>query len=167
MKQFFTKLYDRLKQHKEHMTLKHILTGLGICVIALLIFQAGMIVGVRKAHFARSWSDHYFENFGPRNHSPAGPMPGQFPNAHGTIGQIISVNGSTMIVADHGKTEKVVMISDDTRIRSMDRDETMADLTPDTSVVVVGEPNDQGQIIAKFIRIIPAPPTDVTTPTNQ
>jgi len=137
---------------------KRIAFGIIAFIAALLIFQAGVSVGFRKAQFARSWNDNYFENFGPRNHGIAGPRPGQFPSAHGTIGKIISVNASTIVVEGRDKTEKIISITDQTHVRKFDTEGMTTDLVPDTYVVVVGDPNDQGIISAKFIRIIPAPP---------
>ena len=45
----------------------------------------------------------------------------------------------------------------------MRNDLTAKDLAPDQTIVVIGEPNAQGQINAKFIRVLPAVPP---VPTN-
>ena len=157
MKKKFQQLHTAFKESLADTTTKRIATLIVALILALVIFQAGVTVGFRKAHFAKSWNDNYFKNFGPHKKGFPVPMPGQFPNAHGTIGKIISVNFPTFIVEDRDKTEKIITLTDTTKIRKMDNDGQQADLSVDTYVVVVGDPNDQGQINAKFIRIIPAP----------
>ncbi len=159
MEKTFQQLHTAVKDSLVDKATKRITTLIVALILALIIFQAGVTVGFRKAHFVKSWNDNYFKNFGPHKKGFPVPMPGQFPNAHGTIGKIISVNFPTFIVEDRDKTEKIITLADTTKIRKMDNDGIQADLSIDTYVVVVGDPNDQGQINAKFIRIIPAPPT--------
>ena len=162
---FLEKTSTTVKKYIPGRALRMALFGLAGVLILLFVFQAGMMVGFRKATFDRSWDEHYIQNFGPRGKhmGPIGPMPGQFPNAHGTIGTIISVSLPTLIVEGPDKTEKVILVSDDTHIREMRNDLTAKDLAPDQTIVVIGEPNAQGQINAKFIRVLPAVPP---VPTN-
>ncbi len=79
-----------------------------------------------------------------------------FPNAHGTVGKIIKIELPTIIVQDKDETEKVVLIKDDTSIRSGKTDITKNDLKVDDFIVVIGSPNTQGQIEAKLVRIMPS-----------
>jgi hypothetical protein len=79
-----------------------------------------------------------------------------FPNAHGAIGKIIKKELPTIIVQDKDNTEKVVLIKADTQIQKIKEKATQADLKIDDFIVVIGTPNEQGQIEAKFIRIMPA-----------
>jgi hypothetical protein len=59
-------------------------------------------------------------------------------------------------VQDNDGTEKIVLIKDDTSIRSMRDDISKDRLKVDDFIVVIGSPNAQGQIEAKLIRLMPA-----------
>jgi len=129
-----------------------ILFGIGIAIVALLIFSLGVIVGFHKASYGHAWEENYERNFG--------FMPGRlpldnFPNASGAIGKIIKITLPTIIVEDRNNTEKVILIKDDTQIQEMREQITINDLRIDDFVVVIGTPNAQGQIEAKLIRVMP------------
>lgn len=136
----------------------------GILALIFFIFQAGMIAGYRKASFGHDWGENYANNFGSPHKSirMGGEKFGDFgnlPNAHGAIGKIIKVDLPTIVVFDgKDQTEKIILINDKTEIRKM-RDIVFADsFKVDDHVVVIGNPNSSGQIEAKLIRFIPAPP---------
>ena len=154
------KIYEKLKKIFESKILVGVLYGVGIVIIALIIFSVGVFVGFHKASFGRAWDNNYSRNFGMNNHGgPLGSpeMMDSFPNAHGVIGKIIKIELPTVIVADRDNLEKVVLIKDDTKIQKMRNDIMAADLKLDDFIVVIGSPNDQGQIEAKFIRLMPSP----------
>jgi len=140
-------------------TFKIILFVIGGVVVALLILQAGIFVGYRRAGFSYRWGDNYYRTFG-------GPGPGgmmdiprqNFPNAHGTTGKIIKIDLPTFVVEERGNIEKIVLIKDDTAIVRFRDKIKPADLKVDDSIVVIGQPNDAGQIEAKIIRVMPAGP---------
>ena len=156
------KIYEDIKKVFESKVSTGVLIGIGIIIVAMLIFSAGIAVGFRKASFGRAWGENYEQNFGM---GPNRPMFGEdnFPNANGAIGKIIKVELPTIIVQDKDNTEKVILIKEDTQIQKMKGGITTNDLKTDDFVVVIGNPNEQGQIEAKFIRVMPAgmpvPPT--------
>ncbi len=133
-----------------------IIYGMLIIIFAGLIFQTGVMVGIKIATFGKDFDDHYTENFGPMHMFDAGS---HAQNPNGAIGKIISVNLPTFSVEEPNNIEKSVVITDDTITRLMHAPADTKTLIPGTFVVVIGDPNAQGQIVAKFIRIIPAPPT--------
>ena len=149
------KIYEDIKNVFESKIAFRILCVLGVIIVSLLIFSAGVTVGFHKASFGRAWGDNYEHNFGMR---PNHPMFGQdnFPNANGAIGKIIKITLPTIIVQDKDNTEKVVLIKDDTKIQKMMSIIKPSDLATDDFVVIIGSPNTQGQIEAKLIRIMPA-----------
>jgi hypothetical protein len=157
------KVYEKIKKILESKVLVGVLYGIGIAIVALLIFSAGLSVGFHKASFGRDWGDNYYKNFGMGGRGgPMGEMGKNgpmnfFPNAHGVNGKIIKIELPTIIVSDRDNTEKVVLIKDDTKIQKIRENITTTDLKVDDFVVVIGSPNDKGQIEAKFIRIMPAP----------
>ncbi|MFA6353629.1 MAG: hypothetical protein WCW93_01715 [Candidatus Paceibacterota bacterium] len=163
------KIYEDIKKVFESRITLKVLCVLGVIIVALLIFSAGITVGFRKASFGRAWGDNYEHNFGMR---PNRPMFGQdnFPNANGAIGKIIKITLPTIIVQDKDNTEKVILLKDDTKIQKMMSEIKASDLIIDDFVVIIGSPNAQGQIEAKLIRIMPAgmpippPPPQALTP---
>ena len=145
-----------------------VLYGIGVVIIAMLIFKAGIIIGFQKASFGKAWGEHYNENFGmghhiERNIGPVGGMMDKvgmmdyFPNAHGATGRIIKIESPNIIVQDKTNTEKVIAVNTGTTIEIGREEMKIADLKIDDFIVVVGTPNEQGQIEAKLIRVIPAP----------
>jgi hypothetical protein len=147
------KIYENIKKFFESRLLFKILCGIGIVVVALLIFYAGVTVGFHKASFGRAWAENYERNFGfGPDHSFAGD---NFPNADGAIGKIIKIELPNIIVQDKDNTEKVILTNSDTQIQKMKNNITTNDLKIDDFVVVIGTPNTQGQIEAKFIRVMP------------
>lgn len=143
---------------------KTITYTLGGLFIVFIIFQAGMIAGFKKVSFGRDWGNNYTENFGSphRSFRMMGQDFGDFgnmPNAHGAMGRIIKVDLPTIVVFDiKDQTEKSIVVDDKTEIRRM-RDIVPSDqLIIDENIIVIGDPNSSGQIEAKLIRFIPAPP---------
>ena len=128
-------------------------------LILIIVFAAGVFVGLEKAKFSYRWGENYFRNFagGPRG------GPGQFfPdrnyfNPHGSDGQIIKIEATTVIIKDETGTEKNIIVAADTAIRKDRIDLKLDDLKINDNIVVIGSPDDKGQIQAKLIRVIPSP----------
>jgi hypothetical protein len=163
-------IYEKVKKAFESKILVGILYGIGGVVVILFIFLAGVDVGQEKASFGSAWGEHYYENFGMMNRGIPGGMMGNLPNAHGAIGKIIKIELPTIIVQDIDNTEKVILTTDDTKIVNVGNNNSVADLKVDQSIVVIGSPNAQGQIEAKFIRIMPFPPVfplNSSTPSSK
>jgi len=137
----------------------YIIAALTLAAIAIivLIFGAGMYIGFRKARFSYQWGENYHMNFG----SQRGGMMRDFGgkdliDSHGASGQIIKIDGSTVIVKGQDGIEKSVLVKDDTAIRRFREAIKLTDLKVNDYIVVIGSPNDSGQIEAKFLRIMPA-----------
>jgi hypothetical protein len=147
-------MYENIKKFFESKMLFKILCGIGIVVIALLIFYAGVTVGFHKATFGRTWGENYERNFG---FGPDHTLfdKDNFPNANGAIGKIIKIELPTIIVTDKDNTEKVILLDTNTQIQEMKTNIATTDLKVDDFVIVIGSPNTQGQIEAKFIRVMP------------
>ncbi|MFA5936612.1 MAG: hypothetical protein WC822_01900 [Candidatus Paceibacterota bacterium] len=151
------KIYEDIKKVFESKVSAGVLYSIGALIIMALIFSAGVSVGFHKASFGRAWGENYERNFGMR---PGRQMFGQdnFPNSHGAIGKIIKIELPTIITQDiKDNTEKIILIKDDTQIQKIKENITASDLKIDDSIVVIGTPNEQGQIEAKLIRIMPSP----------
>lgn len=140
--------------------LKAIICCLGFVIVASFIFKAGVFVGFQKASFGRNWGDNYSRNFGMMPRGPRSMMEDfdNLPNPHGAIGKIVKIDASSVVVVDDkDKTEKVILINSDTKIFKMRESIVKDNLVVGDFVIVIGDPNKDGQIEAKLIRLMPAP----------
>ena len=157
------KTQEELKKVFESKSLYRILCAIGIAIVAMLIFSAGIVVGFHKASFGRDWGNNYNENFGMghRNMQMGGMektgMMDYYPNSHGAIGKIIKIELPNIFVQGKDNTEKVVLINTDTKMQKERADIKTEDLHVDDYVVVIGTPDSKGVIEAKLIRVIPSP----------
>ncbi len=143
---------------------KGLLIGIGIFILILTTLKIGIVVGLNKANFARGWSENYHRNFG-------GPRGGFFQpfddreliDGHGVFGKIIKIDGSALIIKGKDNVEKVVVTDDGTSINRLRESIKVSDLKVDDYIVVIGEPDSSGQINAKLIRFMPAPPPGETS----
>jgi hypothetical protein len=133
------------------------LSILAIIIIALLIFQAGVFVGYRKAAFSYRWGDNYYRTFGPAHERGriSGNTRGDFPVSSGASGTIIQVDLPVFVMIDSDKIERVVRVSNDTIIRRLRESLKPEDLKDNQYVVVIGSPNADSEIDARFIRLLP------------
>jgi len=147
------------EKQKNRDILKWIIIGLAGFVVVVLIFGAGMFVGAMKANFSYRWAEQYHKNF-------AGPQAGffgdwrmppfsDFIEGHGTVGEIIKIEGNNLIVKGRENIEKIVLVNEKTVIKSGFKDIKISDLKVGDMIVIIGSPNEQGQIEAKLIRVFP------------
>lgn len=128
-------------------------------VVLLLVFRLGIAIGFRKAAFSYRWGENYHKNFG----GPRGGFAKDFFNermfieSHGVFGTAVSVDGGTIVVKGRDDVEKIVQVKEETVITRFREKIAVADLKTDDLIVVVGDPNDAGQIEAKLIRVLPPP----------
>ncbi len=147
-----------LNKYLQSKIFKIALIAIGTTVVLLFVFKVGEFVGYRKANFSYRWGENYHQNF-------AGPRGGffgdfkrgfgdrDFINAHGTFGAIIKIDGSTLVIKGKDDVEKTVLISDKTTVSNRRETVKATDLKVDDQVVIIGSPNEQGQIEAKLIRL--------------
>jgi hypothetical protein len=150
-----------LQTKLQSTSFRKMLYGIGGLVCALVIFQAGMCVGERKAAFAYRFGDNYYRNFGdhPMRHGAFGlPKGGNFSEAHGATGKVLTVTPNTLVILGRDNVEKIVLVTGETMIKHFRDEIPLTDIRVDDFVVVIGSPNDTSQIEAKFIRILPPPP---------
>jgi hypothetical protein len=145
-------------KYLQSKTFKRALVAIGALIVLLFVFKTGEFVGYRKANFSYRWGENYHRNFaGPRSgfleNFGRGFGDKDFINAHGTFGSIIKIDGSTLVVKGRDDVEKTILISDKTTITSRRETIKPSDLKVDDRVVIIGSPNEQGQIEAKLIRV--------------
>lgn len=138
-------------------------------IIFLIGFKAGTFVGFRKAGFSYQWGENYHRNFGGPARGFMAPfmMEKEYLNPHATFGKIIKIELPVIIIQGQNEAEKSVLIKDDTNIRRLSETVKSADLKVADQVVIIGEPNNSGQIEAKLIRIMPLPSSVSASSTPQ
>jgi hypothetical protein len=140
---------------------------LGGVIAALLIFQAGLSVGYRKAAFSYRFGDSYYRAFGGRGPGFKNFPPDEFIGANGAEGSIVKISLPTFVIEGSDNIEKVILTKADTIFRRFRDEIKAADLKEGDSVIVLGTPNDKGQIEAKLIRIAPADASASSTPPTR
>lgn len=162
-----------IKNIFESKFIKGLVVGIAVFVIALIIFQAGVLVGYKKAGFSSRMGDNYYRAFNNDNSQrrDASMMRGPFDDlagGHGAAGKIVKINLPTFIVSSPDGIEKTVLVTDDTNIRQFRETISSKNLQLDQHVVVLGSPNDDGNVVAKFIRVLPPPsPNTSNAPTSS
>ena len=153
--------FNKFFQSKRFKVTVWVLAGLAVL---LLVFRLGVMVGYRRANFSYRWGENYHRNFGgPRGGFMGGFFADQrdFIESEGTFGEVIKIDNGTSTVVVKGKdnVEKIVLVKPDTSITSFSGKVSLVDMKVGDYIVVIGEPNDAGQIEAKLIRIMPPPGT--------
>ncbi|MFA6554654.1 MAG: hypothetical protein WCS89_04090 [Candidatus Paceibacterota bacterium] len=138
-----------------------IIGGLGILLIALVIFQAGAFVGYHKGAFSSNWNNNYMmrDADDPRSFFAPFMHRGDDINPHGAVGEIVSMNLPLVMIKGPNRAEEVIIVGTSTTIRNFRQTVSASDLSIGSQVVVIGEPNDKGQIQAELVRIMPTPPS--------
>lgn len=136
--------------------LKWVIIGLAGFVILVLVFGAGVKVGKLKVRYSYRWVDNYHKNFaGPRGGFLGdwrGFPAGDFIGGHGSFGEIIKIKDNSFVINGRENVEKVIVTDENTTI--IKGRETIKDgLKVGDRVVIIGSPNEEGQIEAKLIRV--------------
>lgn len=158
----------KIKNFLESKSSKTYVLALLAVVIALSVFQAGIFVGYRKASFSYKFGDNYYRAFSGdrRGMGMMGSPFGDLSGGHGAVGKIIKITLPTIVVEGPDNVEKVVVLDDDTEIKQFHGSVKPESLHVDDFIVVLGSPNDQGQVVARLIRLLPPPPGTPTATTT-
>ncbi len=149
---------EDIKKVLKNSKVKWAICILGCVVVALIIFQAGMFVGFKKAGFSFRTGEQYFRQMGGKPDDQfMGMNRGDFTDSHGANGKILSINLPLVVVSDKDGVEKTIIISTSTDIRKMKDTIKAEDLIINDFITVIGNPNDKAQIEARLIRIMPDP----------
>ncbi len=151
--------FNKLPQSK---TFKRAALLVGLLLIVFVSFSFGAFVGYHKARFSYAWGENYDRNFAGPHHGIFG-MQGMMPfdssafmNAHGAFGTIAGIDSTSAMIMIKGQDnlEKTVVISSSTALLEHRSAIAFSDLETGESVVVIGTPNEQGQIEARLVRIL-------------
>ena len=146
----------------ESKKIRAVLWILGGLILLFTAFGMGITVGYDRAGFASGFDRNYYRMFfgGPPGYAftaPAGSMPASMPMAiHGVVGTVIDIGTSTISVENQNSAERSVVVPSGTDIRTSGGGIAIGDIAIGDTIAVIGAPNDQGQIVARFIRVFPA-----------
>lgn len=159
-------IIENLKNNK---WLKWVVAIILEIIVLLLVFRAGMVVGLRKADFNNRWGANYGRMFGEPRRGFFGELGGgeTAVNAFGNSGTVLNVQGNTITIKSRNNNEKTVVVGNGTTIRELNRDISINDIKPNDLIVVIGDPGNNGQIEAKFIRIFPPMPQNSGASTSS
>jgi hypothetical protein len=135
-----------LDDHFSKSPLKWILAGLGVLLLALLIFDAGIALGERRA---RPHPETPFSAYGM-------PLPHTFgEEGHGAVGTIASTSlpGSFTLTTRDDDTD-TILIGPSTELEPQGTP-TSTLLVPGSHVIIIGEPESNESIQATLIRVLP------------
>lgn len=137
---------------------------LGALIVLSLAFQAGMAVGFHRAEFGHRFDQSYMDAYGRHPEMGKARERDEPFETHGAIGKVLSVSLPTIVVEEKN-IEKVVRVSSSTVVRHFRDHIDITTIKPNDFIVVIGEPNNNSEVVAKFIRMLPPPP-DVTGTNN-
>ncbi len=142
---------------------RRLLIVLASAVLLLGSFAAGVHVGERKARHLSRWQQNY-PRIVPSRGLPFNkrmpPLPPALPGGHGIFGNILTLNGNTLVIQGKDGIEEQVLVTSSTTLRLDQRTIRFEDLPADLTRVeaaVFGTPTTQGQIEARLIRFFIRP----------
>lgn len=145
---------------KEFLSLqkfKRLLLVIGGFAVVFLIFGLGVAVGYHKALFSSSMGQNYYRDFyGDARKEPLQGFGEHTPNTHGVTGSVIGVSSTTIALRDGDNNERSVVIASDTVIKKMNDTISVDKIHTGDNVAVIGEPNENGQVRARFVRVFDA-----------
>jgi hypothetical protein len=137
-----------------------ILVIIFILFAALLIFEAGVAVGVHKASFADRIGGAYYKVFGPAGGPLGGFDQDDFPASHGVSGTIIKIDPPYAFIQGPNNVERTIRLDASTTILKYRNSIGPNDLSDGDFIVVIGSPSaSSSNIDAHFIRVLPSPPS--------
>ncbi|MCX6718310.1 MAG: hypothetical protein NTY81_01760 [Candidatus Staskawiczbacteria bacterium] len=146
-----------MKDILESKLFKIIILSIAGLIILGFVFSLGVFIGTKRAEFSFKWASQYHNNFA----GPAGGFLGnammneQFTEGNGVFGQIIKINGQTLTIKGADNVEKNILVGTQTTIVYQRKNIKLSELTINENVVVIGDPDNNGQIQAELIRVLP------------
>lgn len=137
-------------------TIQTVLMVLTLVLIALGLIRLGMGLGYRQARFVGAFGDNFERNLvGPRGGGRTMLFGMMGPFGNGAVGDIVSINYPQLVVSGSDGLEKTVLVSTSTVIHQFRGNISTSTLRVGQRVIILGSPNDKGQIEAKLLRVMP------------
>ena len=124
---------------------------IGPLLAVLVVFRAGVYVGFRQGAYLH-------RDFAERGRMMPFGFAGELPQTHGGVGMITSVKLPSITIQTSDGSEKIVLVTASTTIRGFNGNIKPQDLKQGDALIVLGTPDEQGVIDARFIRLLPSGP---------
>ena len=132
-------------------TTRKVLIGIGVVVVLLLIFHAGMVTGEHRHSgehgFGMQRSGGFFIARMPQGYMQQG---------HGAVGTVTALGPSSVTITGRDGGAQTILLAPDTQIRALNGDASSSALKVGDHVIVLGAPSESGQITAHLIHVMPA-----------
>jgi len=131
---------------------------IGACVAVVIIFFAGETVGFEKAEFSYHFGENYNRMFGGRDDVVMQPPfvgDNFFLSTSGGAGKIVKIALPKIAIEDASGVEKIIVVDSDTIVKQMRYTVDADTLKIGDTIVVLGSPDQNGEIDAKLIRLMP------------
>ena len=146
----------KLEDIHHSKNVRAVIIGIGVLILVLGILRIGISIGEHRARFAGEFGQNYERNFlGSRGMMGSGYFGGMVPGGHGATGNILSINLPQIIINGPDNLEKTVLIGTSTVLRQFQQNIAGSQLKVGDFVVVIGNPDNNGQIEAGLIRVMP------------
>lgn len=128
---------------------KGLLLGVGVILLVIFSFFAGLKIGQRRV-FDKRYSPMFHQFLRPPKE---GFIPRRF-QGHGLVGVVDSVSKESFVVKNRWGELVTVLVNKDTQYKSGNKNANFSDIKKGKNVMVIGEPKEEEiGIIAKIIRI--------------
>lgn len=142
----------------ESKPVRYAVVGAVALAATLVVFRLGVLVGYKKSVFSDKLSCGYSRTFAPGPRAAADgdvDADDSWGSVHGAAGRVASVATSSIVVADRGGVEKLVLMGERVEVRSGLGATTSGAIRSGDVVVVLGYPDERGRIVAELVRIMP------------
>lgn len=154
-------MIERIRSFFASKWLRYSLIALSGLIAVAVVFGAGFAAG--------RWSASPFEVFGLFTRTPR-----EFTirSGHGAIGTIQSIEGQRITIQSRDGKLATIIVVNDTRFDKDFKQISFTDLKLNDTIVVIGSPNDSGEINARLIGLVnPStfrfPPRNFPAPTRS
>lgn len=137
-----------INQFSQSKVFRNVVCAFGVLLILVIVFRAGVFVGYEQGEYSH-------RAFSERDHRQAMRFSDELPQTHGGVGKITSIKLPSLTVATSDGSEKIVILTASTTIRSSRNDIAAVDLKKGDLIVVLGLPDQAGVIEARLVRVLP------------
>lgn len=147
-----------MEKLKKSRIIEGLIIGIGVIIFLLAVLWTGMEIGERRANFRGQFGRGFESNFTGMHQGMRVKLFGVDPaSAHGAVGEIINLELPRVVVSGPDNLEKTVLVNASTTVRRFQENVGPEELKIGDFIVAIGSPNENAEIEAKLVRIMPEP----------